>query len=75
MASYGLRPCAVYWLAWPYTERILRTRCTSSKEDVMLLAHLVTGRYSRPQDGEPYTPVRASKGWLSRLFTRIFRAH
>ncbi len=41
----------------------------------MLLAHLVPGRYGRPLDGEPYTPPRVSKGWFSRLFTRIFRPH
>ncbi len=40
----------------------------------MLLAHLVTGRYSRPQDGEPYTPPPTSKGWIFRLFSRIFRS-
>lgn len=39
----------------------------------MLLAHLVSGRYARPQDGETHTP-RQTNGWLSRLFKTIFRA-
>jgi hypothetical protein len=39
----------------------------------MLLAHLVSGRYGRPQDGETQTP-RQPSGWIYRLLRAIFRA-
>jgi len=41
----------------------------------MSLAHLVSGRYGRPLDGEPYTSSKPRKGWLSRLLARVFTRH
>jgi hypothetical protein len=38
----------------------------------MLLAHLISGRYSKTGADEPYTTVPKGHGWLARLMA-LFR--
>ena len=39
----------------------------------MLLAHLISGRYSKTGLDEPYTSAAKSETWLARLLTRFRR--
>ena len=40
----------------------------------MLLAHLISGRYSKTGGDEPYSTPAKDQGWLHRFMTMLRRA-
>jgi len=41
----------------------------------MLLAHLVSARYGRSREDEPYAKGAPARGWFARLVALIFGKH